>query len=138
MCIKDASGDESPYFIVTFHHGGKFTLRMWKVFPFFIISFSKPIVPIKLSITYNLIPNQYVLVLTITIIFTINQIWTARNKFKHDNLRPNKRYSVNLIQNQTMLSGNNAINLSSISIMEFALTKAFGVQIGPPRAPNIT
>lgn len=82
--------------------------------------------------------NQYGIVLKDAIIFTINEIWVARNKFKYDNLRPNRRYSINLIHNQTMIFGNNSINLSYISIMDFALIKAFKVQIRPSSAPNIT
>lgn len=67
------------------------------------------------------ISNQYDLMVKVAFIFTINQIWIARNKLKHNNLRPN-----------------NIINLSSILIMDIALFKAFGVQVRHPRAPNIT
>lgn len=82
--------------------------------------------------------NQYGMVLKDPIIFTINEIWVVRNKFEYDNRRPNRRYSINLIQNQTMIFGNNSINISYISITDFALIKAFKVQIRLPRAPNIT
>lgn len=74
----------------------------------------------------------------VAFIFTVNQILASRNKLKHNNFKPSKRNSINLIQNQTMFSDNKVPNLTSILIADFALIKAFGVQIRPPRAPNIT
>lgn len=41
--------------------------------------------------------NQYGFVLKVAIIFNMNQIWSFGIKFKNENMRPNRRNSINMI-----------------------------------------
>jgi len=72
-----------------------------------------------------------------TRINAVNAIWFVRNQNRFNNIKIHWRSSITRIMTYVNLSGNFTNKVSSPSIYDFVILKAFNVNINPPRAPTI-
>ncbi|KAI5413783.1 hypothetical protein KIW84_058070 [Lathyrus oleraceus] len=81
--------------------------------------------------------TQAALVFKVAAIFLLNQIWMARNDIKYNNRRISIIDSINMINTQVKISGDNTSKNSFIFVEDFTTLKDFSVTIRPPKATNI-
>ena len=71
------------------------------------------------------------------IINAVNVIWFARNQIRFNNTKVHWRSSITRIKIDVNLSGNSTNKVSSPSITDFVILKAFNVTINPPKTPTV-
>jgi ribonuclease HI len=80
---------------------------------------------------------QCKIVVTATVIYIFNSIWTSRNNLRFKNIKPNINSIISLIIANVSLVGNYTSLAAGPSINDFEIMKFFKVGIHQPRPPKI-